>query len=66
MTDIENYKHIQNQVTYEIRKSKSAEIENLSEKTKDTNIRPASWWKTLKCFIKPGQASSLPPLNRKG
>ena len=64
MTDFENYKHIRNQVSNEIRKSKSAEIENLSEKLKDTNIRPTSWWKMLKCFIKPDQASSIPPLNR--
>ena len=66
MTELENYKHIRNQVTNEIRKSKSAEIENLSEKLKDTNIRPTSWWKTLKSFIKPDQASSIPPLNREG
>ena len=33
MTDFENYKHIQNQVTNKIRKSKSAEIENV-RKTK--------------------------------
>ena len=66
MTDLENYKHIRNQVTNEIRKSKSAEIENVSEKLKDTNIRPTSWWKTLKSFIKPDQASSVPPLNREG
>ena len=26
-----------------------------SEKLKDSNIRPSSWWKTLKCFIKPDQ-----------
>ena len=38
----------------------------MSEKLKDPNIRPTSWWKTLKCFIKPDQASSLPPLNREG
>ena len=66
MTDFENYKRTRNQVTNEIRKSKSAEVENLSEKLKDTNIRPTSWWKTLKCFIKPDQASSIPPLNREG
>ena len=66
MTDLENYKHIRNQVTNEIRKSKSAEIQNMSEKLKDANIRPASWWKTLKSFIKPDQASSIPPLNREG
>ncbi|MES9992770.1 MAG: endonuclease/exonuclease/phosphatase family protein, partial [Candidatus Thiodiazotropha sp.] len=66
MTDFENYKHIRNQVTNEIRKSKSAELENLSEKLKDTNIRPNSWWKTLKYFIKPDQNSTIPPLNRDG
>ena len=66
MTDLENYRHIRNQVTNEIRKSKSAEIENLAEKLKDTNIRPTSWWKTLKSYIKPDQASSIPPLNREG
>ena len=66
MTDLENYKHVRNQVINEIRKSKSAEIENLSEKLKDTNIRPTSWWKTLKSFIKPDQASYIPPLNREG
>ena len=66
MADLENYKHIRNQVTNEIRKSKSAEIKNLSEKLKDTNTRPTCWWKTLKSVIKPDQTSSIPPLNREG
>ena len=66
MTDLENYKTIRNQVTNKTRKPKSAEIENLSEKLKDTHIRPTSWCKTLKSFIEPAQASSIPPLNREG
>ena len=65
-TDFDNYKHIRNQVTNEIRKSKTAEIENLSDKLKDSNISQSSWWKTLKYFIKPDQTSTIPPLNREG
>ena len=50
----------------EIRKSKTAEIENLPDKLKDSNISQSSWWKTLKYFIKPDQTSTIPPLNREG
>ena len=50
----------------EIRKSKIAEIKNLSDKLKDSNISQSSWWKTLKYFIKPDQTSTIPPLSREG
>ena len=64
LLDIENYKHVRNKVTNEIRKSKKAEVDNLAKKLEDNNIKPKDWWKTLKYFIKPDKPSSIPPLNK--
>ena len=61
--DFNNYKNIRNQVTCEIRKSKTAEITNLAEKLENPNIGQKDWWNTLKRFIKPDQKSTIPPLN---
>ena len=53
---------MRNDVTFAIRQAKSKEIDKLSNKLKDPNIRQKDWWKTLKSFIKPDQESVLPPL----
>ena len=57
---------MRNHVTNKFWKSTTAEVENLSDKLKGSNISPSSWWKTLKYFIKPDQASTIPPLYREG
>lgn len=66
MNHFENYKQIRNLVTNEIRKSKTLEMEKLSETLNKPNIGPKDWWRTLRGFIKPNQSSTLPPLNKGG
>ena len=61
-SDFNKYKQVRTEVTFAIRKAKSEEIDKLSNKLKDPNIRQKDWWKTLKSFIKPDQESALPPL----
>ena len=66
LVDFENYKHVRNKVTNEIRKSKKAEVDNLAKKLEDNNTNPKDWWKTFKYFIKPDKPSSIPPLKKDG
>ena len=66
VSDFENYKHIRNKVTNEIRKSRKTEADHLAEKLNTNNIGQKDWWKTLKNFIKPEQTSEIPPLKRNG
>ena len=66
LLDFENYKHVRNKITNEIRKSKKTEVDNLAKKLEDNNISPKDWWKTLKYYIKPDKPSSIPPLNKDG
>ena len=61
-SDFNKYKQVRNEVTFAIRKAKSEEIDKISNKLKDPNIRQKDWWKTLKSFIKPDQESVLPQL----
>lgn len=65
-SDFDNYKRVRNEVTKEIRNSKKAEIDKLSDKLKSNNLGQNDWWKTLKYFIKPEQSSAIPPLNKNG
>ena len=60
--DINKYKSYRNKVTNEIRKSKTLQIEKLSDKLRNKTNGPKDWCKTLKIFIKPLQTSSIPPL----
>ena len=62
LLDFENYKHVRNKITNEIRKSKKTEVDNLAKKLEDNNISPKDWWKTLKYYIKPDKPSSFPHL----
>ncbi|MCG8113231.1 MAG: reverse transcriptase domain-containing protein, partial [Candidatus Thiodiazotropha taylori] len=64
MHDFENYKHIRNKLTNEIRKSKTDDIRKLAKKLENTNLSPKDWWKTLKQIIKTEQTSTIPPLKR--
>lgn len=66
INDFNNYKHLRNQVTREVRKSKKFETDKLSEKLENPNIGAKDWWKTLKQFIKPEQNSTIPPLHKDG
>ncbi|MCG8096969.1 MAG: hypothetical protein JAZ17_25655, partial [Candidatus Thiodiazotropha endolucinida] len=51
MHDFENYKHIRNKLTNEIRKSKTDDIRKLAKKLENTNLSPKDWWKTLQQII---------------
>ena len=60
--DFENYKHLRNKVITEVRKSKQLQTDKLAEKLKNKDIGQRDWWRVLKGFIKPEQASTPPPL----
>ena len=65
-SDYDVYKKFRNHVNNEIKKSKQAENDKLSDKLKSNNLGPKDWWKTLKSFIKPSQSSNMPPLINQG
>ena len=60
--DFENYKHLRNKVKAEVRKSKQLQTDKLAEKLKNNDTGQRDWWRVLKGFIKPEQASTPPPL----
>ena len=64
--NFENYIHVGNKITNEVRRSRKAEVDILSKKLIDKNINTKAWWKTLKRFIKPKQTSSLTLLSQNG
>ena len=57
---------LRNKVTNLIRESKSSFHYSISDKLKSGSLSSRDWWNTLKYFISPKSASSIPPLVNNG
>lgn len=62
----EAFKKVRNDVTALLRRSKKDYFEALADKLKRSNFSSSDYWKTLKSFIKPTTASSIPPILHDG
>ena len=60
------YRGYRNEVTKQIRLSKTTHWDKLSNDLKTNNVDSKDWWKTLKCFILPITKISIPPLSKNG